>query len=200
VRRRLLNLLMVLSLLMFVATCVLWVRSFIRSDMAGWITFEGGHYDGHVCESWASSNVGEVVLSRRHRWFHYTDGPPAQYSPWPLSWFTHPADETLKVRHSATARPPHGVYFAGFSAGRYESNNSSAGGWARERQTVVSVPHWFLAAVLLAPAAKRATDAARAARRRRLASLRRCGRCGYDLRATPKRCPECGSPVGTAMA
>src|SRR5215217_5502002 len=132
-KRRLLNALTGLSLLLGVAACVLWVRSYVRGDMVGWMTYEGGHYDGHFCESWAHSNVGEIALSRRHRWFHYNGGPPSEQRPWPLSWFTHPADEKLKVGHSVTVHAPYGVYFAGFSAGRYESSNSSTDGWARDR-------------------------------------------------------------------
>jgi hypothetical protein len=58
------------------------------------------------------------------------------------------------------------------------------------------VPHWFVALVLaVLPAVVAATRLA--ARRRRRQRTDVCANCGYDLRASPERCPECGAAVPT---
>ena len=60
----------------------------------------------------------------------------------------------------------------------------------RQLRREVLLPHW---AAALATAATPATWLVRLRSYRRPPG--RCRRCGYDLRASPERCPECGAVV-----
>ncbi|MEA2736410.1 MAG: hypothetical protein QOE14_2861 [Humisphaera sp.] len=52
------------------------------------------------------------------------------------------------------------------------------------------VPHWFVVLVFAASPAAWLIGYVRSRHRR---NSGRCSSCGYDLRATPDRCPECGT-------
>ena len=78
---------------------------------------------------------------------------------------------------------------------RYTDQTASfAPGWT-ERVRHLVVPLWPGVALFgLAPA----MFLGRRVRARRRARRGHCSRCGYDLRATKARCPECGTRHGEA--
>ncbi|HEY8665719.1 MAG TPA: hypothetical protein VIL86_03595 [Tepidisphaeraceae bacterium] len=57
-------------------------------------------------------------------------------------------------------------------------------------------PYWLVVALTAPlPLLWAASNIFNARERRRLARVGLCPVCGYDLRATPARCPECGTPA-----
>jgi hypothetical protein len=62
---------------------------------------------------------------------------------------------------------------------------------------IIAVPYWFAAVLTLIPPMVWVWRRRRGAARRRSGA---CANCGYDLRATPGRCPECGTAAIDAKA
>ena len=58
---------------------------------------------------------------------------------------------------------------------------------------VIVIPLWVIALLALIAGAGAAIVIRRSLKSRRLQRVGRCSVCGYDLRASPDRCPECGN-------
>ena len=70
--------------------------------------------------------------------------------------------------------------------------------WPEYGGRYVNIPHWFVAGCTALIAALCGRVFWRRSRRHRLRATGRCTACGYDLRATPGRCPECGAQASAA--
>jgi hypothetical protein len=85
----------------------------------------------------------------------------------------------------------------------YALTGSDVTTWARSPQgarspqlqfAMASVPHWIVAtACALPPLAWLALVVPKRIRQRRRRRLGLCLACGYDLRESPEKCPECGT-------
>ena len=175
-KRRLLNLLTVICLLLSAAAVALWVRSLAHWDRL--------RFWGYVHHATAESAGGGVALT----WG--TDAPE------PLS-VPQVVDLTSTRRTAGADRP--GSLSArcrrsalGFGYDAYDRLHlyTVNGVGASTRERVVVFPYW-VAVLAFAALPTFCLVRGRAARRRRSRGL--CAGCGYDLRATPGRCPECGA-------
>jgi hypothetical protein len=170
------NSLTILSLLLCLATLALWVRSYWRFDELTERSGSTGRIPGF------SSNFGEVSVS----FFRLSPDVPESAIRW--RYETYRADREY-VNSTWVNRFPKSSCTSLLGFGYRVDDNAALGSSYR----AAYFPHWFLV-LLLAILPAIGLRSILGTRRENRAGL--CPRCGYDLRATPDRCPECGTGLG----
>jgi hypothetical protein len=193
--RIVLDLLTALSAVMFLATVVLWVRGYFVQDYVEVLenyrrpaTAPSKFEFRNVRKTW-DTTWGRVRYSSSDTLVGTYSEAQAAAAGWKP---THRAAHDRMV-------PPHRDNAKWIRTGAEGLWNrlgffAWSGGRGRSRFVVMGTPYWAPAALMaLLPAVR----VAQLIRRRRRTSRQVCAVCGYDLRATPDRCPECGAVAAT---
>jgi hypothetical protein len=165
------------SAVLFAGACALWVRSHGGRDYAfAWLPWPADVGGRRCLKADVDSGGGQVEVS----WKVWTAADRERLrrrgGVAAVDSFHRTFPEV--PREYARSSPPTAWNAAGF---KWYSGPTHSGVW---------LPYWSVA---LVTAATPAAWAAGRARRRRRAQAGHCPVCGYDLRATPDRCPECGA-------
>jgi hypothetical protein len=189
-KRRLPNLLTALSLLLCVAVVVLWVRSYFVADWITRTTVRPGGIRRDVTEWVSFSSEGLIQVSAGS--FQWGNGPPpfAGSTTPGVAWrWKRNATGDLRETPSSPRKAWHRLGFGmnGWG-GRHEETGNTCQGHS------LMFPLWLPAAFFAV------WPLARTYRHRRRHPSGHCALCGYDLRATPRRCPECGSGIPSPPA
>ncbi len=169
VGRRMFGIISVISLLLFVGTCVLWVRGNFKSDTV------------YLDRTRSGLNLLSIRGAVGLAWWWYPFREDASPE---LEWsFEHsePRSRDELLSGVQTSRQIAGVVIV--SAAVHTTVHG------------VIIPDWMLAAAFLVCPVLFFW-------RRRFHQIppNACRICGYDLRATPERCPECGAIPKEAAA
>ena len=184
--RRLFTISAALSFVLCAVAAVLWVRSYWRVDSVERLRRTSAAADSNTYSShrlvWARGEVrlsaGEQSISRHAP----KQAPLAAVGEFPQwNWgraaMWGPIWQTRDERSWLSRR------------GLYTFNYEFSKSFGDERVWGFSVPAWL---PVLALAVLPALWARKVMVPRRRIARGRCPSCGYDLRATPERCPECG--------
>jgi hypothetical protein len=167
-KRRLFTKVSVISLVTFVVVSVLGLHSYVNGAR---LTFAIRHYDFDF-----------VVWEGRALVWIKAPKPPTILDPWTVANFKdwpHKESRPWWRRHIDLDYNP------------VNPGYGLLGAWSLEkRDRYWDLPCWptYLATVVMP-----ASWLFRRFRRRPRTSTNACATCGYDLRATPLRCPECGT-------
>ncbi len=190
-----------MSMVLFIAVSAMWVRASRSVDCVF-------HHTGGDTLVWGISNnaTASIVVIKGWR-----DQAPVRWSaPHGRAWYTHVPNLSGQGFPDSPGARPRDRSVEGGAWTVWGVGNRSIAGWygdvAIEQaingkpQTIVvpawsvSAHYWVLAFLTGAPPAFWGfAFIRRLTRSRQLCRIGLCPYCGYDLRATPDRCPECGA-------
>jgi hypothetical protein len=191
-RRKLFNLAAAMSLVLCVATAVFWVRSYWGSDYVEFEKVSPPLQSGSVNIN-IQTGLGRVQVQGLAQVY-----PPEIYKSWARERVGRGWTMAAAGRMSYAARPdfdPNPCPFyskavVGFQSANHFQKPYGLPGIFRG----VVIPLWSICILLGALPVYRFMKWYHLRERARRGL---CAICGYDLRATPDRCPECGTAVKT---
>lgn len=178
-KRRLFNLAAAMSLVLCIATATLWVRSAIVADQWVWRNASDSRSSFSL-----KSDRGGVAAWQRRESIRIPSAPD-------FEWTRHaPRGYLEAISNGRFRRVGSKWQLLGFG---FLGNVEISSFILVTSGSAVFVPYW--APVLITALAPLLCLCSRAGRRRIMARRRerRCLSCGYDIRAIPDRCPECGA-------
>ena len=177
--RRLFTFASVVSLLIYLATAVLWVRSYWHVERFGFARMHGDAKRGVFSHSLGATNARGELHCYRIKLLYAVRGEP--HWSWVYAGFPPNRGQYSIIPIQATAGP----VGWGENIDKFEECYS------------LTVPHWLPFVVFgFLPAVWLSMISARRQRARTRAEKHCCVNCGYDLRGSPNRCPECGHGYG----
>jgi len=185
VKRRLFNLLAAVSTALAVATAILWASSYGKT---GWVSAWGP-----TCAFNVLSANGRFIVQRVER----GDDPHRQH--WSLGHGIVGTRVFTPAQYGGDFYSTVGlISVMGDVPTQTDATDQVLISVRQAPLRQVLIPYWLLLMLLLLlplRGAIRLAHAQVAARRRREG---RCEVCGYDLRASKDRCPECGTAIPAA--
>jgi hypothetical protein len=181
----------ILSLLICVTGVVFWVRGYFVTDRFFWQAYEDIGDRSYWRQDMIASGRGGVGMNRIVQSSNINEfyGPKARQNPGFIAFYAFPFHSTLPSEYpSFKVGVGDEPFWGGFKRGMFSHpdpghDRPGVYGWQ------VVVPYWALCSLT---ATLPAIWSWRWYRRRRRGVAGCCQQCGYDLRATPDRCPECG--------
>ena len=200
-RRRLADAVAALALVVFVAVLILWWRS--HSVVERWDYASAPDPSGAQIHFGLQSEPSTVTLGYAYPLLPQSPGVSRSTTVWSVVGFQHSTSRIQPgmVVTGSTTRAFVDQYGSrvgsfGLFAGNLPWSSSNGTTTIVVRNVGLLFPQWSVALAAGAVIAWRGWAIVR--RRRRIHSdTPRCVVCGYDLRATPDRCPECGQAVAT---